>query len=232
MKAVILAAGRGSRMGNATDDSPKCLFQYKGRPLVEHVVNNLTNFVNFDDIYLISGYQSHKLDYLGLHTFVNRMWDRTNIMGSLLQADSILVENETIITYSDIYYEPAAIARLIECRAPAVVSTENWSEVWHKRFKNPLEDLETFSIDSEGFLVDIGGRVEDLVKVMGQFGGVYSLNPKSWEWLKSNVVNFSNKDTTSTLNELIKHSPYRIEVAKYQEAWAEIDSLSDAIAQT
>ena len=34
MKAIILAAGRGSRMGNLTEEKPKCLIDFRGRPLL------------------------------------------------------------------------------------------------------------------------------------------------------------------------------------------------------
>lgn len=231
MKAVVLAAGRGRRMGDATKKSPKCLFEYKGLPLIEHIVSNLQEYINLKDIYLISGYKSRQLDYLNLLTFKNNEWDKTNIMGSLLQADPVLMHNETIVTYSDIYYEPNAIAKLLERRSPAVVSTENWREIWQKRFKNPLEDLESFSVDSKGFLSGIGGGVEDINQVMGQFSGIYSLNPSSWEWIKANVKNLSLKDTTSTLNELSRSSPFKVEVANYGGEWAEIDTLSDALSQ-
>ena len=35
MKAVILAAGRGSRMKNKTKDIPKCLINLKGKSLLD-----------------------------------------------------------------------------------------------------------------------------------------------------------------------------------------------------
>jgi CTP:phosphocholine cytidylyltransferase-like protein len=38
MKAVILAAGRGSRMGHLGDDRPKCLVELEGKPLIERQI--------------------------------------------------------------------------------------------------------------------------------------------------------------------------------------------------
>ena len=35
MKAIILAAGRGSRMKNLTDEKPKCLIELHGKALLD-----------------------------------------------------------------------------------------------------------------------------------------------------------------------------------------------------
>ena len=41
MKAMVLAAGRGERMGGLTDDVPKPLLEAGGRPLIEHQIRRL-----------------------------------------------------------------------------------------------------------------------------------------------------------------------------------------------
>jgi choline kinase len=232
MKAIILAAGRGKRLGSATDNAPKCMFEYLGRPLIEHIKTNLENFFDPSDIFVVSGYRAEQLQYLDINSIVNPDWSSTNIMGSLLCADSLLTEDETLITYSDIYYAPDAISKLLNLGSPAVVNIANWSEIWHKRFSNPLVDLERFSADQNGFLTSIGGRAAKIEEIEGQFGGIYSLNPSAWNWLKTNIADFAWKDTTTTLNELAIKSSFKVGIANYLGPWAEIDTLEDVIAQT
>jgi dTDP-glucose pyrophosphorylase len=41
MKAIILAAGRGSRMGSLTDDVPKPLIEWRGKSLLAHKLDSL-----------------------------------------------------------------------------------------------------------------------------------------------------------------------------------------------
>ena len=41
IEAVILAAGRGSRLKSETDERPKCLTEVGGRTLLEHQLNLL-----------------------------------------------------------------------------------------------------------------------------------------------------------------------------------------------
>ena len=43
MRAIILAAGRGSRMGDLTEEYPKCLTQFAGRTLLEWQLSAMSN---------------------------------------------------------------------------------------------------------------------------------------------------------------------------------------------
>ncbi len=63
MKAVILAAGRGSRMRPLTDKIPKPLVEIYGRSFLEHIVESLTDFV--DEIIVVIGYRGDQIkDFL------------------------------------------------------------------------------------------------------------------------------------------------------------------------
>ncbi len=62
MKAVILAAGRGTRMGELTRDTPKPLLKIGGKNLIEYKIEALPSV--FDEVILIIGYQGEKIrDY-------------------------------------------------------------------------------------------------------------------------------------------------------------------------
>ena len=41
MKAIILSAGQGSRLGHLTDDRPKCLIEFGGRSLLDRQLDAL-----------------------------------------------------------------------------------------------------------------------------------------------------------------------------------------------
>ena len=70
MKAIILAAGRGSRMGNLTNEAPKCLLEVYEKPLIEHQIEALTK-AGIKEISLVTGYKNELLHPYGTHHFHN-----------------------------------------------------------------------------------------------------------------------------------------------------------------
>ena len=64
-KAVVLAAGRGTRMGNLTDDVPKPMMKVKGTPILESIVRGLVAN-GIDEILIIVGYRKDVIiEYFG-----------------------------------------------------------------------------------------------------------------------------------------------------------------------
>src|SRR5208282_3791637 len=66
MKAVILAAGKGTRMGDLTANLPKPMLQVEGKPVLEHIVEGLRDEAKIQDVFIIIGWQGHVIsDYFG-----------------------------------------------------------------------------------------------------------------------------------------------------------------------
>ena len=63
MRSIILAAGKGTRLGKLTQNKPKCLVKILGKPIIEYQLN-IFDSCGIRDITLITGYMSSKLDYL------------------------------------------------------------------------------------------------------------------------------------------------------------------------
>src|SRR3989344_8355831 len=65
MDAVILAGGKGRRLGKLTKNLPKPLIRIGEKPLIEHQLNLLKNY-GFSNIWILSGYLGEKIkDYVG-----------------------------------------------------------------------------------------------------------------------------------------------------------------------
>lgn len=227
MKIIILAAGRGSRMGLGTEERPKCLTVFRGKPLIEWTLDNLVLSAPKEDIFLIVGYKALALKYLGIKSIENKNWNSTNIVGSLRVAKDLLIRSDCLIVYSDVFTEPSSIARMLETNGPTVLSVRNWQEIWSRRFINPLDDLETFKYDQETMhLLEIGSKPSSLGDIQGQFGGIFRMTPDVWMKLESLDIDLDSLDVTSLIQKCLNLGIV-FEVVNYEGEWVEIDSLSD-----
>jgi len=65
-KAVILAAGKGTRMGELTANLPKPMVQVEGKPVLEHIVEGLRDEAKIGEFFIITGWCGHVIrDYFG-----------------------------------------------------------------------------------------------------------------------------------------------------------------------
>lgn len=224
MKVVILAAGRGSRMHSATADKPKCLIPFEGSTIIQRILDDLLQIFQPGDIYIVGGYRSHLLQDFGINLLENPLWESTNIMGSLLSADQILTEGETLVVYSDIVFGVSALELMKNSSVPGVLCLQNWHLIWSARFIDPLVDVEGFQSEN-GYLKSIGGKVQTLDEIEGQFGGMFTISPSSWSSLKK-LSNLEKLDTTTALNQIIQGGEL-ISVVPYSGFWAEFDSMDD-----
>jgi L-glutamine-phosphate cytidylyltransferase len=232
MKAVILAAGRGSRMRSLTDERPKCLVELRGRSLLERQTEAL-HAAGIDEIGIVTGYKRELLAKRGLVEFHNPGWAETNMVSSLCCADAWLAKEPCIVSYSDIFYAPEAPASLVASTAALAITYDpNWLELWEKRFSNPLEDAETFLLRADGDLAQIGAKPESVDEVQGQYMGLLRFTPESWaEVVRLRAVLPTivrdKMDMTTTLQKIIDADNVRIKAIPYIGEWGEVDAATD-----
>ena len=61
MKAVILAAGKGTRMGELTQEVPKPMLKVRGKPILEHIILGLVGAA-IRDIFIVTGYRAETIE--------------------------------------------------------------------------------------------------------------------------------------------------------------------------
>lgn len=227
MKAIILAAGRGSRLGGFTETIPKCLNKIGNITILEWILSSL-KASGINDIVIVGGYKADMLKDYGTRIIYNSHWETTNMVGSLLCARREFNE-PVIISYSDIVYSGDVAARLQAKNKDIVVSYDTkWKELWKARFGNPLIDAESFKIDSESRITDIGSAVDNLEGIQGQFMGLMYFTPVAFSWVESYVNNkdMSRMDMTTLLRGLI-HNGRIVSGVPISGGWIEIDRAKD-----
>ncbi|MBL52023.1 MAG: nucleotidyl transferase [Candidatus Marinimicrobia bacterium] len=232
MRCIILAAGRGSRLGSLTNKKPKCLIQLNGKSLLEHQLAIL-RASNIKDIGIVTGYKRQLLSDFGLYEFHNNKWDKTNMVSSLECADSWLNKYHCIVSYGDIFYQHRAIKKLILSKDEMAITYDpNWKLLWEKRFDNPLDDAETFKLNADSTISEIGKVPTDLNQIQGQYMGLLKFTPASWKEVKSIRSKMSNTmkskmDMTTLLQKIILKNKIKVKGLIYEDNWGEIDTESD-----
>lgn len=232
MRAIILAAGRGSRMSYMTENNPKCMIKFNNKTLLKRQVE-IFRSTGIKDIGIVTGYNSSKIQEENLYQFHNDLWDKTQMVYSLSCADKWLKEYECIICYSDIFFEKSAVSSLLNDKSNfAITYDPNWYELWSKRFEDPLDDAESFILDSNNLVSDIGRKVKTLNEIEGQYMGLIKLTPFSYKTILQTCLKMHDKlwttmHMTELMQLLIKEKILKLNAIPYFGLWGEIDSISD-----
>ncbi len=233
MKAIILAAGRGSRLKSLTSERPKCLVELYGKPLLEWQISALSD-AGIEEIGIVTGYKREMLSPYELVEFHNPRWSETQMVTSLDCAAEWLERDTCIVSYSDIFYAASAVISLLNSLSDVAITFDpNWLDLWKKRFTDPLIDAETFRIDSDGVLMEIGNKPRTVDDVNGQYMGLLKITPEGWREIKSIYSGFTyleqdKIDMTKLLQKIIDREKLPIEAIPYLDKWGEVDNVSDS----
>lgn len=232
MKAIILAAGRGSRMGKHTDNKPKCLTIIKGKPLLYWQIKAIKKS-GISEIAIVTGYKRNLISTYNLIEFYNNDWKKTNMVESLNRASSFLENDNCIVSYADIYYSHEAITSLINSNADLAITYDpNWLNKWKKRFDDPLLDAETFKITEDSHVSEIGRKPSSLQEIKGQYMGLLKFTPFSWNKIRDFKVKYPETlhdkiSMTELLQNLITMKILSIKAIPHYKLWGEVDTFSD-----
>jgi choline kinase len=232
MRAVILAAGRGSRLGHLGDDRPKCLVELEGKPLIERQIAALRRG-GADEIGVVRGYRAEMIDFPGLSYFANQRWAETNMVMSLAAAAPWLRSGPVIVSYADIFYRSELVRGLAGAPGQLVISYDRaWRRLWTRRFADPLADAETFRIDAAGQLLEIGGKTTRIEDIEGQYMGLLKFTPPAWSAVEVLLSTLDapirdRLDVTGLLHRLLAGKELPIATFGTNGQWGEIDNPED-----
>ena len=119
MKAIILSAGQGSRLGHLTDDKPKCLIEFGGRSLLDRQLDALAaNGV--DDVVVVTGFRDDQIEAVlerrsggpTVRTVFNPFFKVADNLGSLYLARGEL-SGDCLVWNGDTLVSDALMARVV-----------------------------------------------------------------------------------------------------------------------
>ena len=231
MRAIILAAGRGSRMGQLGDERPKCLVELANKPLIERQVAAL-RVGGAQAIGVVLGYRAEMIDLPAVTYFLNPRWSETNMVASLAVAAEWLKQDSVIVSYADIFYRHELVDALAVASGDLVVAYDrSWRSLWSLRFADPLVDAETFRRNASGRLIEIGNKTDSIDEIEGQYIGLLKFTPHAWKDAETLLASLDAErrdrlDMTGLLRRLL-HRDVPIATVGTDGQWGEIDNPRD-----
>lgn len=238
MRAIVLAAGQGTRLRPITDDVPKCLVELEGVSLLERQVRTLQS-AGINDITVVGGYRAEQLKERGYKVVVNENFATTNMVATLFCArEAIRGASDLIIAYGDIVYERRVLDAVCACSAPVCVAVDiEWRRYWELRFDDPLEDAETLKLATDGRILELGKKPSSYSEIEGQYIGLIKVRADVIDRLMHlydsmdrsatyDGKSFENMYMTSFLQYLIDQG-WDVRSVPIENGWLEVDRLSD-----
>lgn len=241
MKAIILAAGQGTRLKKYTENLPKGMLSFMGKTIIERQIE-MYRVAGIEDIIVVRGFAAAQIKYEGVKYYTNTDYANTNMVESLMTAKEEF-DDDVIVSYSDILFEQEMLCKMMNTEADyAVAVDENWKPYWQKRYGKVDFDTESLSIDEENNIVELGLENPKLEDIDARYIGLLKFSKKGLAHMK-NIMEDAYRDyqdkpwqksgktvrkayMTDLLQAVIE-SGQQVKAIRFQNAWIEFDTNED-----
>ena len=219
MQAVILAAGKGTRMG--IKDTPKCLLKIGNKSVIEYQVTYLKN-LGCKKILVVTGYNSNKIkNTLGnsVEYIFNKNFENSNNMYSLWEARD-LIDDEFVCIYGDLFFHKKILENCVISNSDIVLVVE----------RNTRDETMRVKIENEK-IVKVNKKI-DSKNTDGNFIGMakFSKNSKNhlFQTIKK-LMEEGNEDAyyTSAIENMIKQGKTIDFIETEGLPWTDIDTKEE-----
>ncbi len=239
MKAIIIAAGQGTRLRPHTADRAKCMVEVNGRALLHRQVDAL-RAAGVDDIVVIRGYKARTVQAPGVRYVDNHAYASHNILESLMSAGDELA-GDVIVSYGDIFYRPEIAAALMRSYLPGTLVVDRaWADIYDGRDDHPVAQAELCELSDFGLITRVGKHVGP-ENAFGEFIGLARFSAPLLARLMARYLQAKGRGLdapygtapslrmaylTDLLNDGIGHGE-AIGVLATDGGWREIDTVQD-----
>jgi L-glutamine-phosphate cytidylyltransferase len=181
MKAIIVAAGRGRRLGPETSEIPKCMVKVGGRSILHRQLDALVA-AGVSEIVIVRGYLGEKIAAPGhpVRFVENPEWATNNILASLMYADAEM-DSGFLFSYSDIVFAHEHAHLVAKASGDvALIVDRLWKDTYIGRQQHPVSEAELAKIDhahGSPRVARVGKRVVAARDAAGEFSGLAKFSP-------------------------------------------------------
>ena len=244
MKAIIVAAGRGRRLGPETDEIPKCMVKVGGRAILEWQLQALAT-AGVDEVVIVRGYLGDRITPatpagMTLRFVENPDWASNNILTSLFYAEAEMGSG-FMFSYSDIVFAPEHAQRTARGGGQvSLVVDRRWEDAYQDRTQHPISEAELARIEGDR-VSRVGKRLVAAEDASGEFIGLARFSAEGaaalsavWKDVRARglaspfgaAASLAQAYLTDGLNELIARGT-RLEPVMIDGRWREIDTEQD-----
>lgn len=223
--AIILAASRGTQLGELTKDAPKAMLTVNGEPILQTLVGQL-NTVGIKDITVVRGYKKEAIQLPNIKTVDNDDFATTTELDSLLlAADEI--KGTTIISYGDIIVKQYVLNELLNDKNAITLIVDADLSNATGDFVKASEAYDKRQFEQQVALQEISAKISP-AQADGEFIGLLKVTEQGAKILKD-IVAKNSEAPFASLNELLtavsKEHPVGIKYIK--GSWVDIDEVAD-----
>ena len=240
MKLIILAAGEGNRLRPYTNEIPKCMVTLAGSSLLSHQLSSIKKCkISPNKIALVGGYKIDALKNLNIKIFKNLNYSKTNMVTTLFCArDFMSPDEDLIISYGDIVYEEKVLNSVMEGKEEInIVADKEWERLWRLRMSNPLKDAETFIMDENFYIKELGKKPVSLSQIQAQYIGLIKIRKDMvskfidvYDQMDRLISYDGNKFDKMYMTSFIQYlidSKWKVKATLINNGWLEVDTIED-----
>lgn len=240
MKAIIIAAGSATRLGELTKKIPKGLLKINGKSIIELQLEQFRSN-NVLDIIIITGPNHEQFNFSGISLMNDKKFHEHDVLGSLMTA-KLEMNDELITSYSDIVFDNSILNSVLNFQGDLGIAIDlNWEKRYLDRTDHPRSEADNVVIENNK-IIKIKKNILEYTnsQQMGEFLGLMKLSKHGAEifvkkynaLLDTHEGRFQNAPSltkaylTDMLQELID-SGVDIHPIFIDGEWHEIDTSQD-----
>ena len=242
MNAIILAAGKGTRLRPETISIPKGMVKLFDKSLLEMQID-IFKKCSINDISIVTGYLADKITFPSINYFKNENFPSTAGNESIFCAKEKL-QDCTIITYGDLVFEKAVLDQVIDFKGDIGIAVElDWKPHYDGRTLHQMSEADNVLFDKEDNILEMRKNIQKPDSKIGEFAGIVKLSKKGSNILskklnelhalinqglgsEAEAFNIKQSAMPDMIQELID-SEINVEPIYVSGKWCEIDTPQD-----
>ncbi len=229
---VVLAASRGSALGDVTAELPKCMVDVRGKPLLHRLLGTL-NEGGVGDVTVVRGYCREKIQPDGFGVVDNYAYAETGEAASLACALPSL-RGETVVVYGDVLFRRYILEGLLGSAADVTIVVD----ASKRATANPRDLVAADRHDTVAYLDDVPAQLTAVGAqtgaAAGEWIGLLHMSTKGTELVREELAAMQTEgvlaqaDLPALLERLIGRGG--VAVHYITGHWLDVDTATDLAA--